>query len=62
MEQAETCEAHGHSVLVTCFNHVVVSYGTARLSNVLNAGLLCALNVVTEWEERIGAKSNILAI
>ena len=60
VEQSESCEAHGHSILITCINYVIVSYRTTRLSDILNAGLLCTFDVVAEWEERIGTKSNVL--
>ena len=40
MEQAETCEAHGHAVLIASVNHIVVSYRTARLCNEFNTALV----------------------
>lgn len=60
VEQSESCKAHGHSVLVTCLDYVVVSYRTTRLCNVLNTGLLCTLNIIAKWEKRVRTKCNIL--
>ena len=56
MEQAHTGERHGNAVLVRGLDHVVIADGAARLYDVLNAGLACALYVVAEREERIASR------
>ena len=55
VEQSDTGERHSHIVLVAGLNNVVVSDRTAGLSNILNAGTLCSLDIVAEREERVGA-------
>ena len=58
MEQAHTGERHRDAVLVRGLDHVVIADGAARLYDVLNAGLACALYVVAKREERIRADGN----
>lgn len=53
VEKSETCKAHDHAVLVGCLDDLVITDRTARLSNILNAALSCALDVIAEWEEGI---------
>ena len=62
VEQTDTCEGHSHAVLVTALDDSVVSDGSARLCDVLDAALLRALDVIGEWEESIGAESDVIFI
>ena len=48
-------EHHGHAKLVAGFDGEVVLLGTARLHDVLDAGLGCGFHVVREGEEGVGA-------
>ena len=60
MEQSDSGKCHYHIVLIAAFNYCIISHGTAGLSNIFYAALVCALNIVREGEERIGAKGYIL--
>ena len=46
MEQTDACEDHGHSIFVTAFDHSVISHTSARLSDIPDAALVSALDVV----------------
>ena len=46
VEETHLCEAHYHAVFICALDNEVVSYGSAGLCDVLNAGLLCSLDVV----------------
>ena len=54
MEQTDSCKCHRHVVLVAALDDSVVKNRSARLCDVLDAALVCALDVVTEREEGIG--------
>ena len=60
VEQSDTGKAHGHTVLVTGIDHIVIANGTARLCNIGYTALGCSLYVVPEREESIGAKAYTL--
>ena len=55
MEQTHAGKSHDHVILVRGSDHVVITDGTARFGNVLNAGLAGAFHIVAEGEERVGA-------
>lgn len=55
MEQTDSCKCHRHVVLVAALDDSVVTNRSARLCDVLDAALVCALDVVAEREEGIGA-------
>ena len=59
MEQTDSGKAHDHSILVTGIDHIVITDRSARLGNVFYTALVCALDIVSEWEERIRTKCNI---
>ena len=46
VEQSHAGERHDHVVFVTAADHLVVTYGAARLRNIVNAASSCALYVV----------------
>ena len=54
VEQTYAGEGHGDAVFVACLDDVVITYGTAGLSNVLHATLVGSLHVVAKGEESIG--------
>ena len=54
MEQADTGECQYHVVFVAGCDDILITDGTARLCDILNAALVSALNVVAEGEEGIG--------
>ena len=58
MEQADAGEGHYHVVFIAGCDDIVVTDGTARLCDILNAALVSALNVVAEGEEGVGTKGN----
>ena len=55
MEQSDSCKAHHHAVLIAGLDYIIVTYGTARLRHIFDAALMRTLDVVAEWEERVGA-------
>ena len=57
MEQTNASERHCHVIFVAAFNDCVITHGTARLCDVLHTALLCALDIVTEREERVRTKT-----
>ena len=59
MEQTDSGKCHCHIVFVAGLDNVIVTDGTARLCNICNAASMCALDVISKWEERIGTKCNI---
>ena len=58
MEQADAGEGHYHVIFITGCDYILITDGTARLCDILNAALVSALNVVAEGEEGIGTKGN----
>ena len=54
MEQTDSRKCHRHVVLVAALDNSIVTNRSARLCDVLDAALVCALNVVAEREEGIG--------
>ena len=58
MEQADAGEGHYHVIFITGCDDILITDGTARLCDILNAALVSALNVVAEGEEGIGTKGN----
>lgn len=59
MEQADSCEAHCHIVLVASLDDMVIADRTARLCHIFHTALVCSFDVISEWEECIGAKCHI---
>ena len=51
VEQADAGEGHCHIVLVAGLNDIVVSDGTARLSDVLNAAAVRPFDVVAKGKK-----------
>ena len=51
MEQTDSCKCHRHVVLVAALDDSVITNRSARLCDVLDAALVCALDVVAEREE-----------
>ena len=60
MEQPDSCKYHRHAVPVACLDYSIVTHGAAGLNDILNAALLCTVNVIGEGEERVAAKRHIL--
>ena len=58
VEQSYTCECHCYSILVACFNNIVITYRTTCLCYKFHTTLMCTFYVVTEWEESIRAKAH----
>ena len=59
VEQSHVCEGHDHIVLVAGLDDVVVTDTATRLCDILHATLVCALDVVAEGEESIGAQAYV---
>ena len=51
MEQTDAGERHHDAILVAGLNDIVIANRAARLCDVSDTGLLCALDVVAEREE-----------
>src|SRR5688500_7253198 len=54
LEMADSSEDHGHIVLVTIADRILVLYGTSGLNDHVYAMLMCNFNAVREREECIG--------
>ena len=59
VEQSHVSEGHDHVVLVAGLDDIVVADAATRLCDILHATLVCALNVVAEGEESIGAQAYV---
>ena len=59
MEQTDSRKAHRNTMLVAGFNDLSVTDRSTRLCDILHAASECTLNIIAEWEERIGAKRYI---
>ena len=59
MEQTDTCKAHCHIVFVAGINDMIITNGSARLSHIFYAALVCTLNIVAKWEECVRSQCNI---
>ena len=59
MEQTNAGEGHCYSVFVAGLDDIVVAYRASGLSYILNAALVCTLNVVAEREECVAAQSHL---
>ena len=55
MKQADTGKAHSHTVFVARVDYIVVADRTARLRHIFHAALVRPLNIVSKWEEGVGA-------
>ncbi len=53
MEQSDSVECHNHSVSVGSLNYEVIANRSAWLGDNSNTRLLCAVDVVAEWEKGI---------
>ena len=56
MEQSDAVADHCNAVLIAGFNDIVISDGTARLSDIAYTALVGAFDIVTEREECIRAE------
>ena len=59
MEQADAGEGHYHVIFITGCDDILITDGTARLCDILNAALVRTLNVVAEGEEGVGTKGHV---
>lgn len=53
MEQTDSGKGHHHSIFVTCFNYIIISYGSTRLRNEFYTTPVRTLNIITKREECI---------
>ena len=60
MEQSDSRKAHGHAILVTSCDHIVISHGTARLRHIFHTASVGALNIVAKGEEGVGSQCHIM--
>ena len=51
MEQTDSRKCHYNAIFIANFDYIVITNRSARLCDVLNATLVCALNIVAKWEE-----------
>ena len=59
VEKADAGEAHDHVVGVAGCDDVVVADGAAGLCDVFDAAAVCALDIVAEGEEGVGAQGHV---
>ena len=59
MEKSDACECHSHVILVASHDDMIVTDGSAGLSDILNAALSSSLDVITEGEECIGTEAYV---
>ena len=62
VEKADSCEGHSDIVLIAGLDDIVITYRAACLGDIAYAALVCALDIVTEGEEGIGAKAYTLGL
>ena len=55
MEQANAGKCHCDTVLITCFNHIIIPYRASGLRNILYPTLMGTFNIVSKREECIRA-------
>ena len=55
MEQTDSSKRHRHTIFITGLDHVVITDGTAWLGDVFHTALICPVDVIAEWEERVRA-------
>ena len=53
VEQTDASEAHDHVILVASSDDMIVAYRPTRLCYIFHTALVCALNIVSKWEECI---------
>ena len=58
VEKSHACHGHDHVVSVAGFYDIIVPDGTARLSHIGDAALGSPFDIISEWEESIGAQNN----
>ncbi|CAH1772656.1 unnamed protein product, partial [Owenia fusiformis] len=58
VEKTNSGVGHCNLVIITCINNCLIIGRSSWRSDKLNATLLGPINVVTEWEEGIGAQRN----
>ena len=58
MEQADAGEGHYHVIFITGCDYILITDGTARLCDILNAALVSALDVVAEGKEGVGKNAS----
>ena len=59
VEQSYACEGHSDAVLVAGHDDMIVTDAATSLGNELHTTLMSTLDIVTEGEERIRAKSHL---
>ena len=59
MEESHSCKTKNHTILITYFYYIVISYRTTRLSYILYSTLVGSFNIISKWEEGIGSKCYI---
>ena len=58
VEQTHAGKCHCHTVLISRLDNQIVTYRSARLCYIAYAALCCAVDIIREWEERIGCYGN----
>jgi len=58
VEKSHSRHSHRHAVLIADLDDVIVSDRSAGLRDNGNAALLRSFDIITEWEERVGAQRN----
>lgn len=53
VEQADTRKCHGNIIFITCFDDMVVAYGTTPVVLVVYSALMCTFDIIAKGEERI---------
>ena len=55
MEQSHSSKAHSHSMFISCFNNLIISYRAAGLCHIFYTAFMGSVNVISKWEESIRA-------
>ena len=58
VEQSHSRKCHSDAILVACHDYMVITDGSAGFSDILNAALVCTLNVIAEGEKCITANGH----
>src|SRR5574344_2419036 len=57
MKKTDSRKSHGNAVFIACVDDVIITDRTAGLCYIFYATLMCAFDVITEWEKCVTAKS-----
>ena len=60
VEKTDSRECHCDIVLVAGIDNIVITDRSTRLCNVFYAALVCAFDIVAEWEECVRTKAKRL--